>query len=72
MINAIITPPIRLTRPDQLPRPITRESVHQRTRELAAFAGRDSIHVSFADYEQAKQEVTGESDFERQEARLLA
>jgi hypothetical protein len=46
--------------------------VHQRTRELAAFAGRDSIHVSFADYEQAKQEVTGESDFERQEARLLA
>ncbi len=52
------------------PRSVTRERVHARTRELALIAGRTPPHVAQVDYEQAKREVTGESDIERQEAVL--
>ena len=50
--------------------PVTREMVQARTRELALIAGRAPPHVTQADYEQAKQELTGESDLDRQEAVL--
>jgi hypothetical protein len=54
------------------PSPITRERVYCRTRELAAQAGRPPPHVTQRDYEQARREVTGESDRERQDALLDA
>lgn len=50
--------------------PVSRERVHARARELALIAGRVPPHVAQADYEQAKRELTGESDLDRQEARL--
>jgi hypothetical protein len=50
--------------------PVTREMVHARTRELALIAGRAPPHVTQADYEQAKRELTGEADMDRQEAIL--
>ncbi|AHF94904.1 hypothetical protein OPIT5_29590 [Opitutaceae bacterium TAV5] len=50
--------------------PAARERVHRRTRELAVIAGHAPPHVSQANYEQAKREVTGESDADRQEAML--
>jgi len=49
---------------------VTREMVHARTRSLAVGAGRSSLQISQADYEQARRELTGESDMARQEARL--
>ncbi len=52
--------------------PVTREMVHARARELALIAGHAPPHVSQADYEQAKRELTGESDLDRQEAVLEA
>jgi hypothetical protein len=52
------------------PGPVTRESVRARARELALLAGRSSADVLQRDYEQAKREVTGESDPARQEAIL--
>jgi hypothetical protein len=52
--------------------PVTREMVHQRTRELTRIAGREPQHVLQADYEQAKRELTGESDGDRQQAMLDA
>ena len=48
-----------------------RERVRARTRELAWLAGRSPADVSQVDYEQAKREVTGESDPDRQEAKLV-
>lgn len=51
---------------------ITREDARARARELAAIAGRAPHEVRQSDYEQAKREVTGESDPDRQEARLEA
>jgi hypothetical protein len=58
--------------PITLPRtgPVTREQVHTRTRELAGIAGRGPLEVSQNDYDQARSELTGESDGERQEAVL--
>lgn len=50
--------------------PVTRERVHARTRELAVTAGRSPLQITQADYEQARREITGESDMARQEARL--
>ena len=41
-----------------------------RARELALIAGHPPPHVSQAEYEQAKRELTGESSLERQEAML--
>jgi len=53
-----------------LPGPVTREGVRARARELALRAGRAPADVAQHDYEQAKREVTGESDPDRQEAIL--
>ena len=52
--------------------PVSREDVHVRARELALIDGRTPPNVSQADYEQAKRELTGEADLERQEAVLDA
>jgi hypothetical protein len=41
--------------------------VHSRARELAKISGRSPSEVSQADYEQAKRELTGESDQDRQD-----
>lgn len=49
---------------------VTRGQVQARARELSAIAGRVPPHVTQADYEQAKRELTGESDLDRQEAVL--
>jgi hypothetical protein len=45
---------------------VLRETLHARARALALDAGRDAPHVSQVDYEQAKRELTGESDIDRQ------
>jgi hypothetical protein len=50
--------------------PAIRERVRERTRELARLAGRAPAQVSQVDYEQAKREVTGESDPDRQDVVL--
>jgi hypothetical protein len=50
--------------------PVTREMVRLRSRELALIAGRTPPQVSQIDYEQAKRELTGESDLDRQDAML--
>ncbi len=49
---------------------VTREMVQARTRALALIAGRAPPEVSHTDYEQAKRELTGESDVDRQDAIL--
>ena len=51
---------------------VTRAMVHDRARELALVAGRTAAQVTGADYERAKQELTGESDLDRQDAILDA
>ncbi len=51
-------------------RPVTREMVYLRTVELSELAGRDSLQIHQRDYERAKRELTGESDFDRQQAVL--
>ncbi|MEO5711866.1 MAG: hypothetical protein ABIT37_00110 [Luteolibacter sp.] len=48
-------------------RSITRELVHARTLELALIDGRNSHQIKQVDYERAKRELTGESDFDRQQ-----
>lgn len=50
--------------------PVTRAMVHARARELALIAGHSPPYVSQAEYEQAKRELTGEADIDRQEAIL--
>lgn len=50
--------------------PVTREMVHARARELATIADRPGSQVTQSDYEQAKRELTGETDIDRQEALL--
>ena len=42
------------------------QMVRARTVELAVNAGRSAIEIRQGDYEQAKRELTGETDFERQ------
>lgn len=49
---------------------VSRQSVRRRTEELAVLAGRLPPHVTQSDYEQALRELTGESEPERQQARL--
>lgn len=49
---------------------VTRAMVHARARELALIAGHPGGHVTQAEYEQAKRELTGESDIDRQDAIL--
>lgn len=46
----------------------TREMAYQRTVELALLAGRKAHQIRQSDYEQAKRELTGETDSERQQA----
>ncbi len=53
-------------------RSVTREMVFARTLELAAIAGRKPQQFKQVDYERAKRELTGESDFDRQQAMLNA
>lgn len=48
----------------------TREMVRCRTLELAAIAGRAPHQIKQVDYEQAKRELTGETDLDRQQAVL--
>jgi len=45
---------------------VTPNMVRCRTVELAVSAGRSPIEIRQSDYEQAKRELTGETDFERQ------
>ena len=52
--------------------PPTRKMAQARARELALMAGRVPPHVTQADYEQAKRELMGEPDMNRQEAILEA
>jgi hypothetical protein len=52
--------------------PVTRDMVRARTRELALRAGREPEEATHADHAQAKRELTGESEWDRQEARLDA
>ena len=52
--------------------PVTRVMVQARAQELAVIAGRAPPHVTQADYLQAKRELTGESDMDRQDAILDA
>ena len=51
-------------------RPVTREMLYARTTELALMEGRGSHEIKQADYERAKYELTGELDFDRQQALL--
>jgi len=50
--------------------PVSRTMVHKRASELAQIAGRLARHVTQADYEQAKRELTGELDIDCQDAIL--
>jgi len=47
---------------------VTQEMVEQRAVELALINGRTAKDVSQTDYDQAKRELTGESDIEPEEA----
>ena len=49
---------------------VTPHMVRSRTVELAISAGRSSNEIRQRDYEQAKRELTGETDFDRQQAIL--
>lgn len=50
--------------------PVTPEMVYARTLQLATNEGRNSHEIRQADYERAKRELTGETDFDRQQAML--
>jgi hypothetical protein len=49
---------------------VTPHMVQSRTVQLALIAGRSSLEIRQRDYEQAKRELTGETDFIRQQAML--
>jgi len=71
MINSGMNP--ELSGHDALPAknpPVTPHMVQSRTVDLAGRAGRSPIEIRQRDYEQAKCELTGETDFERQHAML--
>lgn len=51
-------------------RRVTPDMVRSRTVELALKAGRSSMEIRQRDYEQAKRELTGETDYDRQHAVL--
>lgn len=51
---------------------VTPHMVRSRTVELALNAGRNSFEIRQRDYEQAKRELTGETDFDRQQAMLYS
>lgn len=52
--------------------PVTRGMVHERARERAMIAGRSPLQVTRVDDEEAKRELTGEADVDRQEAMLYS
>lgn len=49
---------------------VTACMVRARTVELAVHAGRSALEIRQRDYERAKRELTGETDFERQLAMI--
>lgn len=49
-----------------------RQRLHWRTRELAVLAGHKPLDITQRDYEQAKRDVTGETNPDRQNAILNA
>lgn len=49
---------------------VTPQMVQSRTVELAINSGRSGVEIRQSDYEQAKRELTGETDFNRQLAVL--
>lgn len=51
-------------------RSVTRKMVHARTLEIALLAGRNQHQIKQSDYETAKRELTGETDFDLQQAVL--
>ncbi len=63
--------PVHVESPAAPPASI-RDQLRLRTRELAGRAGRTPQQISQLDYEQAKRELTGEADAERQDSVLLA
>lgn len=70
---------LNVSRSPLLPAPPTptavltlRQQVHRRTHELAVLAGRIPPAIAQSDYKQAKRELTGESDGERQLAAMNA
>ena len=66
MSVSLLPPPA----PAVIREPVTREMLHARTRRMAVSAGRSPLQITQADYEQARRELTGETDMSRQEARL--
>lgn len=50
--------------------PATRDMVHRRTHEMAVSAGRSRTQITHSDYLRARRELTGESDFSRQDSVL--
>ncbi len=50
--------------------PATREMVHRRTHEMAVSAGRSRTQITHSDYLRARRELTGESEFSRQDSVL--
>ncbi len=53
-----------------VPGPATRDMVHRRTHEMAVSAGRSRTQITHSDYLRARRELTGESDFSRQDSVL--
>jgi hypothetical protein len=49
---------------------VTPQMVRARTVELAIRAGRNAVEIRQSDYEQAKRELTGETDSKRQHAMI--
>jgi hypothetical protein len=69
-MNLISAAPLALSAHPPNTGPVTRDQVHIRTRELALISGRGPLQVMQTDYDQARRELTGESDDELQEAVL--
>lgn len=61
--------PIQITSSDDqgATSPATRDMVHRRTHEMAVSAGRSRTQITHSDYLRARRELTGESDFSRQD-----
>ena len=70
MICSVLPMPGNPSLPSGTPGRVTREMVYARTRGLAVNAGRPPLQITQADYEQARRELTGETEMTRQEARL--
>ncbi len=59
-------PPVIFNSALAVPRPLSRDMVYARTRQLAVMAGRKSGEITQHDYEQAKRELTGVADPDQQ------